>query len=156
MNTLVPTCSRRNRALPGSGKVDIPPRSMMMLDTLGLCARPVLTRPNALKARSSVPDLLPPTVVVAVSRSSSPEAMISSPLESLVDGYPKVTGGQPYLSNDSAKALQKADKYLKDLQWSVAKKKSRSDKISLEFSNLFFSQNLHFFIIYFYPYITKL
>ena len=40
--------------------------------------------------------------------------MISTPLDSLVDGYPKVTGGQPYLSNDAAKALQKAEKYLKD------------------------------------------
>ena len=40
--------------------------------------------------------------------------MIDSPVDELVAGYPKVTGGQPYLSNDTAKSLQKAEKYLKD------------------------------------------
>ncbi|MEQ8907061.1 ATP-dependent chaperone ClpB [Ekhidna sp.] len=40
--------------------------------------------------------------------------MISNPLDQLVNNYPKVSGGQPYLSNDAAKALQKAEKYLKD------------------------------------------
>lgn len=39
---------------------------------------------------------------------------IEESLNELVDGYPKVSGGQPYLSNDAAKALQKAEKYLKD------------------------------------------
>ncbi|WP_370088281.1 ATP-dependent chaperone ClpB [Ekhidna sp.] len=40
--------------------------------------------------------------------------MISSPLDDLINNYPQVSGGQPYLSNDAAKALQKAEKYLKD------------------------------------------
>lgn len=40
--------------------------------------------------------------------------MIEAPLDELMQGYPKVSGGQPYLSNDTAKALQKAEKYLKD------------------------------------------
>ncbi|MEQ8626417.1 ATP-dependent chaperone ClpB [Ekhidna sp.] len=40
--------------------------------------------------------------------------MIQTPLDEVVKGYPQVSGGQPYLSNDSAKALQKAEKYLKD------------------------------------------
>jgi ATP-dependent Clp protease ATP-binding subunit ClpB len=40
--------------------------------------------------------------------------LVALPLEEVVSGYPKVTGGQSYLSNDSAKALQKAEKYLKD------------------------------------------
>jgi len=39
---------------------------------------------------------------------------IINPLERVISAYPKVSGGQPYLSNDSAKALQKAEKYLKD------------------------------------------
>ncbi|MEO1253637.1 MAG: ATP-dependent chaperone ClpB [Bacteroidota bacterium] len=42
------------------------------------------------------------------------KAMISNPLDEIVSSYPKVSGGQPYLSNDSAKALQKAEQYLKD------------------------------------------
>ncbi len=42
------------------------------------------------------------------------KAMITSQLEEAVAGYPKVSGGQPYLSNDAAKSLQKAEKYLKD------------------------------------------
>ncbi|WP_420576555.1 ATP-dependent chaperone ClpB [Ekhidna sp.] len=40
--------------------------------------------------------------------------MIEAPLDELMQGYPKVSGGQPYLSNDAAKALQKAEKYIKD------------------------------------------
>ncbi|WP_436514516.1 ATP-dependent chaperone ClpB [Ekhidna sp. To15] len=40
--------------------------------------------------------------------------MVDVPVEELINGYPKVSGGQPYLSNDAAKALQKAEKYLKD------------------------------------------
>ena len=39
---------------------------------------------------------------------------ISDPLESVLSAYPKVSGGQPYLSNDAAKSLQKAEKYLGD------------------------------------------
>ena len=42
------------------------------------------------------------------------KAMITSQLQEVVAGYPKVSGGQPYLSNDAAKSLQKAEKYLKD------------------------------------------
>ncbi|MEM0941969.1 MAG: ATP-dependent chaperone ClpB [Bacteroidota bacterium] len=42
------------------------------------------------------------------------KAMISAPLTSLVEGYPKVSGGQPYLSNEAMQSLQKAEKYLKD------------------------------------------
>lgn len=40
--------------------------------------------------------------------------MIEAPLEEVVNNYPQVSGGQPYLANDAAKALQKAEKYLKD------------------------------------------
>ena len=40
--------------------------------------------------------------------------MIEAPLGEVVNTYPQVSGGQPYLSNDAAKALQKAEKYLKD------------------------------------------
>lgn len=46
----------------------------------------------------------------------STKTMISDPLSELVGGYPKVSGGQPYLSNDAAKSLQKAEKYLKEFQ----------------------------------------
>ncbi|WP_420317372.1 ATP-dependent chaperone ClpB [Ekhidna sp.] len=42
--------------------------------------------------------------------------MIEGPLDDLINGYPQVSGGQPYLSNDAAKALQKAEKYLKDFE----------------------------------------
>lgn len=42
------------------------------------------------------------------------KALIEAPLNEHLASYPKVSGGQPYLSNDAAKALQKADKYLKD------------------------------------------
>lgn len=40
--------------------------------------------------------------------------IIEKPVDELVGSYPKVSGGQPYLSNDAAKALQNAEKYLKD------------------------------------------
>ncbi|MEQ9466825.1 MAG: ATP-dependent chaperone ClpB [Ekhidna sp.] len=40
--------------------------------------------------------------------------MIEAPLDGVVSNYPQVSGGQPYLSNDAAKSLQKAEKYLKD------------------------------------------
>jgi ATP-dependent Clp protease ATP-binding subunit ClpB len=42
------------------------------------------------------------------------KAQILTPLEELVKSYGKVTGGQPYLSNDAHKALQAAERYLKD------------------------------------------
>ncbi|MEP0985802.1 ATP-dependent chaperone ClpB [Ekhidna sp.] len=40
--------------------------------------------------------------------------MVQVPLDEIVNNYAQVSGGQPYLSNDAAKALQKAEKYLKD------------------------------------------
>ena len=43
------------------------------------------------------------------------KAMISTQLEEVVASYPKVSGGQPYLSNEAAKSLQQAEKYVKDL-----------------------------------------
>jgi len=39
---------------------------------------------------------------------------ISASLEHIVAAYPKVSGGQPYLSDAAAKSLQRAEKYLKD------------------------------------------
>ncbi|MEM6736343.1 MAG: ATP-dependent chaperone ClpB [Bacteroidota bacterium] len=42
------------------------------------------------------------------------KAMVSTALTPLVEGYPKVSGGQPYLSNAAMQSLQKAEKYLKD------------------------------------------
>lgn len=39
---------------------------------------------------------------------------IENKIESLVGGYPKVSGGQPYLSNQAHSALQKAEQYLKE------------------------------------------
>lgn len=41
--------------------------------------------------------------------------MVESPLEKVLEGYPKVSGGQPYLSNDAARALQAAESELKSL-----------------------------------------
>lgn len=35
-------------------------------------------------------------------------------LESVINAYPKVSGGDPYLSNDASKALNKANSYLKE------------------------------------------
>ncbi len=35
-------------------------------------------------------------------------------VDAIINGYPNVTGGQPYLSNDAAKALQNAEKQLKE------------------------------------------
>jgi ATP-dependent Clp protease ATP-binding subunit ClpB len=37
---------------------------------------------------------------------------LSTKLEEIIDGYPKVSGQQPYLSNDASNALQKAEKEL--------------------------------------------
>nr|WKN40149.1 ATP-dependent chaperone ClpB [Tunicatimonas sp. TK19036] len=39
---------------------------------------------------------------------------LESGLDSILQSYPKVSGQQPYLSNDSAAVLQKAEKHLKD------------------------------------------
>ncbi len=41
-------------------------------------------------------------------------AMIDDKLEEVIAGYPKVSGGQPYLSNEAHAALQKAESYLKE------------------------------------------
>ncbi len=41
------------------------------------------------------------------------QPLLSSKLEEIVNGYPKVSGQQPYLSNEAATALQKAEKELK-------------------------------------------
>ncbi|MDY0160664.1 MAG: Clp protease N-terminal domain-containing protein, partial [Bacteroidales bacterium] len=35
-------------------------------------------------------------------------------LDSIINSYPKVSGGEPYLSKDASKVLANADKYLKD------------------------------------------
>ncbi|GEO06547.1 chaperone protein ClpB [Adhaeribacter aerolatus] len=40
--------------------------------------------------------------------------MLNTRLDALVNAYPKVSGGSPYLSNDAAAALQKATTYLKE------------------------------------------
>jgi len=49
-------------------------------------------------------------------KTGTSKSSLASPLEELLNAYPKVSGGQPYLSNDSAKALQNADKYLKEFK----------------------------------------
>ncbi len=40
---------------------------------------------------------------------------IKDPLDAIVSNYPKVSGGQPYLSRETNDVLQEAKKYLKDL-----------------------------------------
>lgn len=40
--------------------------------------------------------------------------LIEPPLDELIQSLPKVSGGQPYLSNDAASVLQNAEKYLKE------------------------------------------
>ncbi len=42
------------------------------------------------------------------------KSLLSTKLGELVNTYPKVSGGQPYLSNAAHAALQKAEKYLKE------------------------------------------
>lgn len=42
------------------------------------------------------------------------ENILLTKLESIVNSYPKVSGGQPYLANDAAAALTKAENLLKD------------------------------------------
>ena len=49
-------------------------------------------------------------------KTGTSKSSLASPLEELLNAYPKVSGGQPYLSNDSAKALHNADKYLKEFK----------------------------------------
>jgi ATP-dependent Clp protease ATP-binding subunit ClpB len=41
---------------------------------------------------------------------------LQSKLDELVQGYPKVSGGSPYLSNEAAAAMQKATSYLKEFK----------------------------------------
>jgi ATP-dependent Clp protease ATP-binding subunit ClpB len=41
-------------------------------------------------------------------------AQLEPRLDEIVKGYPKVSGGNPYLGNDAAAALQKAESYLKE------------------------------------------
>ena len=48
-----------------------------------------------------------------LSKLGATKNVIESQLDDALDKYPKVNGGQPYLSNDSAKALKNAEKYLK-------------------------------------------
>lgn len=40
--------------------------------------------------------------------------LLNTRLESLINAYPKVSGGQPYLSNELAAALQKAEGFMKE------------------------------------------
>jgi len=40
--------------------------------------------------------------------------VLRTKLQEILDGYPKVSGQQPYLSNDAAAGLQKAEKHLKE------------------------------------------
>ncbi len=42
------------------------------------------------------------------------EEVVQKKLNDVIESYPKVSGQQPYLSNDSAKTLQVAEKYLKE------------------------------------------
>ncbi|MBW8050139.1 MAG: ATP-dependent chaperone ClpB [Cytophagales bacterium] len=44
------------------------------------------------------------------------KTLLESRLEELVNSYPKITGTQPYLSNDAAATLQKATGYLKQFK----------------------------------------
>src|SRR6185503_9391792 len=73
-----PTCILLKRALSGMGKVEAPTRNIMRLETLGEKARPVLRRPEALKAWSEVPGRFPPKVLLEWMRSESPLARMVS------------------------------------------------------------------------------
>jgi len=44
------------------------------------------------------------------------KTLIDNKLEELVNSYPKVSGSQPYLSNDAHKAMTEAKKFLKDFK----------------------------------------
>ncbi|MEN7546776.1 ATP-dependent chaperone ClpB [Rapidithrix thailandica] len=41
---------------------------------------------------------------------------LSGQLDQVINGYPKSSGQQPYFSNDAHKALQRAEKYMRDLK----------------------------------------
>ncbi|MEM9325085.1 MAG: ATP-dependent chaperone ClpB [Bacteroidota bacterium] len=41
-------------------------------------------------------------------------ALVDGKIDELISGYPKVSGGQPYLSSPAHQALQKGEQYLKD------------------------------------------
>ena len=43
-------------------------------------------------------------------------AQLDNDVDIIIQSYPKVSGQQPYLSNDSAAALRKAESYLKEFQ----------------------------------------
>jgi ATP-dependent Clp protease ATP-binding subunit ClpB len=45
---------------------------------------------------------------------NTPKNLINQKLEEIVQSYPKVNGGSPYLSNDAASALSRASNYLKE------------------------------------------
>ncbi|MFK7952543.1 MAG: ATP-dependent chaperone ClpB [Ekhidna sp.] len=51
-----------------------------------------------------------------LSKLGTTKARIETPLHLVEDAYPKVSGGQPYLSNDAAKTLQNAEKHLRDFE----------------------------------------
>ena len=42
--------------------------------------------------------------------------LIDNQLEEIIQAYPRVSGQQPYLANDSARALQNAEKYVKEFK----------------------------------------
>ncbi len=44
------------------------------------------------------------------------QSVIETRMEEILDTYPKVSGGQPYLSNESHQVLQRAEKHLKALK----------------------------------------
>ncbi len=48
-----------------------------------------------------------------IKKLGSNKALLDSPLEQIVSSYPKVSGSQPYLSNNATKSLQSAEKCLK-------------------------------------------
>ncbi|GAA0890378.1 ATP-dependent chaperone ClpB [Fulvivirga kasyanovii] len=51
-----------------------------------------------------------------VKKSNVNRQHLETKLDEIITGYPKVSGQQPYLSNDSAAALQKAEKELKEFK----------------------------------------
>lgn len=51
-----------------------------------------------------------------VKKSNVNRQHLETKLDEIINGYPRVSGQQPYLSNDSAAALQKAEKELKEFK----------------------------------------
>lgn len=49
-------------------------------------------------------------------KTGTSKSSLDTQLEALLNSYPKASGGQAYLSNDATKALQNADKYLKNFK----------------------------------------